>query len=264
MNATEWVAEHLRASPHALAAVSAALWGLVGRPVTLDDLQWARRLMGDEGPLMLHNTLRATGVLKCMPPIIRPQALAALIASWTRATPMPVVCTTVPVWLSRHTLVAPTIRDVLNDLITSATEEVLLCSPYMDAEGIGLLLEALRTAIARGARLSVMTHHLDEPHSPNARAVTLLRREIAPVEAISFPSLVVTADGNTEPLLVHTKLVMVDQHTAWVGSANLTKAGLLSNVELGVLLPDVGAYGRNALAAFFTLMHEDYPTGGGR
>ena len=238
----EPLATRLPHDPSLLAAVSAGLWGMVGHPVCLDDLAWTRRLLGEAGPRMVTEALQTTGVLGGNPPSIQPQALAAVLATWAGATTAPLVCATVPAWLAPHMPAMPAIRDVLHNLIESATHEVLLCAPYMDVEGMGMLREALRAAAARGVRLTVLTHHLDDPQSPNARAVARLRSDIPAVEAVHIPTLLVTADGSPAPLLVHAKLLIVDQHTAWIGSANLTRAGLLSNLEFGVLLPDAGAF----------------------
>lgn len=242
MNAVDTVAAVLRRDPHALAAVSAALWGMVGRPVGVEDFGWARRVFGDAGPQTLHSALRATGALSCNPAVLQPSTLAVVLAAWAGGSTQSVVCTTIPEWLASRMPAAPSIREVLNNLIRSARSDVLLCSPYVDPEGIGLLLDALRGAAGRGVSITMLTHSLDDLHSPNARAIALLKREVAAVEAVHIPSALTTPDGTAEPLLVHAKLVVVDQRAAWIGSANLTRAGLMSNIELGVLLPDVGAY----------------------
>lgn len=235
-NSTEWVVRRLLASPGTLAAVSAALWGLVGRPVTLDNLQWSRRLLGDEGPLMLLNALRATGTLQCTPPLIRPPALASVLAAWAGEAPQPSLAVTLPSWVSPGVPELPTTRDVLSRLIAAATTEVLICTPYVDREGIGLLIEPLREATGRGVQVTVATHHLDDPQSPNARAGQALRAEAPAAVGVHLPSLRHNVDGVSEPLLVHAKLVIVDSRTALIGSANLTRAGLTGNVEVGMVV----------------------------
>jgi phosphatidylserine/phosphatidylglycerophosphate/cardiolipin synthase-like enzyme len=200
----------------------------------LDDLQWARRLLGDEGPLMVLNALRATGALHCTPPVIRPEVLAGVLASWASISD-PQVAVTRPPWLASMLPEAHTTRDVLTYLFAAATKQVRVCSPYLDREGVGLLVAPVREAAGRGVQVMVATHHLDDPQSPNARAVGVLRAEVPTVVGIHLPSLVHTGDGG-EALMVHAKVVIVDDHTALVGSANLTKAGLTGNIEVGVVV----------------------------
>lgn len=234
---TTWVAMQLRASPHTLAAVSAALWGLVGQPVTLNDLQWARRLLGDDAPQRLRDALRVTGVLHGTPPVIQPAALAALVAAWTSEPEWPTLAVTRPPWLATTLADLPTTRDVITYLIATASETIRITAPYLDPEGMGLLLAPLRAAASRGVQVMVATHHLDDPHHPNTRALALLRAELPHhFTAIPLPTQGHGGDGGSEPLRVHAKLILIDAHTALIGSANLTKAGLMGNIEVGIAI----------------------------
>lgn len=183
---------------------------------------------------MLLNALRATGAVQCSPPLIHPPVLAAVLASWANALEQPVLAATLPSWLALPTLGIPTTVAVLTKLIASAVDEIVVNTPYMDREGVLLLIEALRDATARGVQLTIATHHLDDPGSPNARALAALRAEV-PVKGVNFPSFVGTTEG-PQALLVHAKLVIADQHTALIGSANLTRAGLNTNIEVGVVV----------------------------
>jgi phosphatidylserine/phosphatidylglycerophosphate/cardiolipin synthase-like enzyme len=125
-------------------------------------------------------------------------------------------------------------------VIDQAQSTLMLCTPYLDRAGIGYLLDALRAAALRQVAITIITHELSNPQSPNAQAVALLRHELAgtavPVRCYTVP-IAKTADP---ALRIHAKVLLADARVALIGSANITGAGLGKNLEVGVLINSDG------------------------
>lgn len=113
----------------------------------------------------------------------------------------------------------------LRELIASARQEVRLYAPFTTATGLHILEEALVHAARHGARIELTVPDQDEPR----RLLRHLSAEL--IDAIRLGWLI---PGVPWP---HLKVVLVDGEAAYVGSANLTRAGLAGgNLELGVLI----------------------------
>ncbi len=228
-----------------LARLSAALWARVGRPISADDVGWARYLWRDESaPDVLLGALEGSGVVSGEPPVLRAQPLAALLAELageeprgTGANGARLVWTLPSVHPSRDRLGGSYFAAAIC-LVEEAREHAVLVSPYVEARGIGLLFDRLSDALSRGVAVLLVHHDLSDIASANSRAVEELRREAERVggrlEAFSAES---TAGRDREryPLL-HAKLVVVDRRKLLLGSANLTSYGLSCNFKAGTLL----------------------------
>lgn len=117
---------------------------------------------------------------------------------------------------------------VLLELIDAGTSEIQLAMPFVDEAAVEYLLMALLQAGRRGARVSVVTS------TTNGRKFAELVRRW-PREA-SSELRVTEVSTHLSPLGSHAKAVVVDQTRGYVGSANLTSAGLARNIEIGVEL----------------------------
>jgi phosphatidylserine/phosphatidylglycerophosphate/cardiolipin synthase-like enzyme len=113
-----------------------------------------------------------------------------------------------------------------------------LVAPFIDSAGISGLLTALLSAMLRGVNVIFLTHDALNIASFTSRAIEELRRE---AERIGGQLAVYSAeagsgrDRQTHPLL-HSTLVISDNKSVLIGSANLTSHALASNFETGVLL----------------------------
>lgn len=118
--------------------------------------------------------------------------------------------------------------ETLISLIIRARYRIRLFAPFVDSHGLGTIAGALAAATARGVTITV-----------SARAGTGDVFESAVVPVIcktgnrSRLQIVELAAGDNFP---HLKVLTIDGEAAYVGSANLTWAALVHNVELGVLV----------------------------
>ena len=131
----------------------------------------------------------------------------------------------------------------LRSMIDQARQEVILISPYFVPGGKGLRwLKALR---ARGVRIRVLTNSLNATdvaavHGGYARYRRALLRagvEIHELKRFTVGRLESPFRGSSRASL-HTKAVIVDGRSAFVGSFNLTPRSTWINTEMGVRIDD--------------------------
>ncbi len=144
--------------------------------------------------------------------------------AWEAVASIPQM-TTLPSGLRRKT------GETLISMIASAHKDVRIAAPYVDRGGLDVLADAIIAATLRAVNIGVFhPPNWDPADSAIARLTHRLRDE-----------------GNETYLHIlylreaapwtHLKVVTVDGQVAYIGSANMTEAGLLGrNVELGVLV----------------------------
>lgn len=121
------------------------------------------------------------------------------------------------------------------ELIQSAESHLWLISPYLSEQAFERMDPALRTAVNRGAIISLVTRYLTyggEDYESNrdfARCLTDQTFLASNVELYEY------IDEETWETF-HAKVVIADQKRAYLGTANVTGTGFLTNLELGVLL----------------------------
>ncbi len=135
-----------------------------------------------------------------------------------------------------------TISNDLSALIRSATEEVIIISPYFvpGADGIALL----RSLVRRGVHIRILTNSLAATDAPivhigySRYRVELLHLGVELSEV--RPKL-----GNARPRFhpfrsgaasLHAKAVVVDEKTVFIGSLNMDARSARTNSELGLVI----------------------------
>lgn len=222
-------------SVEALRRLGQALWMMLERPVERPGLIWARGLLGEAGDEMLWLAMQAEGVL--VPPDNRVNGgrLAAMLG---RLSDGPATTEQLPrlVWTLPKELGLPALEDSYSDaaiaLVEATNASLILVSPFMEAKGVGRLLDPLLKALQRGVRVSIFTHGASDISSYASAALEELRREAKGLDG----RLEVFSAREELPVLLHSKLIVGDNQHAIVGSANLTGKGLAENLEAGVVL----------------------------
>jgi phosphatidylserine/phosphatidylglycerophosphate/cardiolipin synthase-like enzyme len=228
----------LRTDPAQLGAVAAALWALIGQPITLERLAWARGVWGEDGPMVLWAALVDAGVLTQESPELVPTHLAMLLARWADAPgahpASPVLSYTLP---PSHPLAEQwgrSLQEAAVHMIDAAQEDIIICSPFLDRVGIGSLLAELRAAAYRGVALTIITTTSAQHQASSEEALALLERELA--NAPHTRRIHTITYNPEQPGIPHAKLILADRTVALISSANLTRAGLRENLEVGVRL----------------------------
>jgi phosphatidylserine/phosphatidylglycerophosphate/cardiolipin synthase-like enzyme len=119
--------------------------------------------------------------------------------------------------------------ETLVSLVARARHRVRVAAPFADASGMELLAVPLATATARSVQVEVYL-----PASSGADTYPdvgeSLRRTVALEGRPDVLRIVRPDPAGPWP---HLKVVTVDGKEAYVGSANLTAAGLAANLEIG-------------------------------
>lgn len=120
------------------------------------------------------------------------------------------------------------------DLLSSANEEVLVCSPYIDE-----LIVPLLNLVKEGTTIKILTEDVRSP---------LFKRLVTanPKFAVKF---VKESTEGVQLYQVHAKFVCVDRKSAIVMSANINERSLYYNIEIGLLVSDDAIAG--GLSAIF-------------
>ena len=117
---------------------------------------------------------------------------------------------------------------VLLGLIDRSVHRLSLAAPFIDESAVEFLREAVVTAMKRGVRVDVLTSsgygRVMRPVVDDALGDAACRVNVTELETI------ISSLGS------HAKVLLVDEREAYVGSANLTGAGLGRHVEIGVEL----------------------------
>jgi phosphatidylserine/phosphatidylglycerophosphate/cardiolipin synthase-like enzyme len=124
-----------------------------------------------------------------------------------------------------------TTGETIIHLVVSAKSLVRIVAPFMDRRATTFLSDALAAATSRGVRVEVLSPtrstHADAALSSLEQAI----RASGDVRNFSVVGL------RSDAPWVHLKLVSSDIEAAYIGSANVTTAGIGGpNLELGVLV----------------------------
>lgn len=215
--------------------VGQALWMELGRPITADRLDWANSAIGPGAAEQLVAFLVRFGALENEGAQLEAAGLVEFLRELATergaASNVPRVIWTLPPALA-DAGDSGGYLDAAIEVINAAQKSLWLVSPFVEARGMGRLLEPAVRALERGVRVRVVSHGTELASSSASAALEQLRRESVRI-AGNLAVYGVVADAG---LLVHSKVVLADGVTATLGSANLTNRGLTLNFEVGVLL----------------------------
>lgn len=134
--------------------------------------------------------------------------------------------------------------------IKTANESIILVAPFFEGTGFERLREVLADALERDVDLTIVTRHLTDEESHNREVINSFVRYIADergladrIQTVDYtvwhedvPANERTQDGARPAFTLHAKVMLFDNDTAYVGSANVTDYGFDRYLEFGVLL----------------------------
>ncbi len=126
----------------------------------------------------------------------------------------------------------------LRQLVSDAEDEVIIVSPYFVPRRQGV--DFLTALVSKGVRVVVVTNSLASTNHSSVHAVyaryrkRLLRQGVELYELSSQHPESGSVPGVVQKLTLHSKVVIVDQRKAFVGSFNLDPRSLFLNTEMGL------------------------------
>jgi len=125
----------------------------------------------------------------------------------------------------------------LRSIITQAQESIRVAAPYFDpSEDV---IQDIASLPSQGISTYLLTREATGPNvdSSTRQAIENLAASIPPSARHNFRvSDLYEKTGGSQKEAVHAKTVIIDENTAYLGSANFTSTSLGSNFEIGVIL----------------------------
>ncbi len=136
----------------------------------------------------------------------------------------------------------------MRDLVSSATQRLLIVSPYLGPAGMTMLRGAMAVSAEQGAWIRFVTGDLADVEGANRQALAVLVRG---VEGRLIRQRLRVLTSSTEfPVLLHAKIVVADGRRGYLGSANLSGRALDENFEVGTALAANQAKSLDDLVAY--------------
>jgi len=134
--------------------------------------------------------------------------------------------------------------------IKRSETSITLVAPFFEVDGFAHLEDVLLSAMERGVRVRVISRYLTDTDSYNYSVLESFaeradKRDIGRslLNCVDYtrwsngtPSEERRQDGATPAFTLHAKIMLFDDTTAYVGSANVTDYGFEQYLETGVLL----------------------------
>lgn len=127
-------------------------------------------------------------------------------------------------------------RVALVQLLDCAALSVVATFPFVDHNGLFELEPALQRSLDRGVSLTLVTRHVLDESSANARLVDRLRarsKQNASINVLNIRGPSRDRSREKQYELLHAKVLVVDDLHAYVGSVNLTGVSLSDSFEVG-------------------------------
>ncbi len=130
------------------------------------------------------------------------------------------------------------IGDKYYNTLLAARDEVLIFTPYFVPENYGA--EVFEELVARGVRVRIVTNSLAATNHAYVHGGYAPYRDRLLSSGVEF--LEVRADapeilnGDGAPLVLHSKLAIVDRETLFVGSTNIDPRSIRQNTEVGMVI----------------------------
>ena len=120
-------------------------------------------------------------------------------------------------------------------LASSASERIVVMTPFLDLAGAEWLVRLLERAPARVSRIVVLRHLSDPSHPSYPTGYSEIRSRLKELSTKVFDYSLPRIGGPGLETF-HAKVVVRDHTHVYVGSSNMNKASLDYSMELGVLL----------------------------
>lgn len=128
----------------------------------------------------------------------------------------------------------------IKQLLSSARESIVIIAPYITPQGIKLIKESMFIAADRGAWIRIVIGDKKDESNWNKQALKELVKGQQGKIIRSRLRILHGAKGLS--ILLHSKIIIIDTKTGYLGSANISFSALEKNFEVGVaLLPDQAA-----------------------
>lgn len=129
-------------------------------------------------------------------------------------------------------------------IAAEATHDLWIVNPFFDEYGAQYLIPSLIGAAKNGVNIRLLGRHICNPKDQEFdKSVGCISSEFSKedlINRIEIRDFFRQDDSGRLIYGLHTKMMIADEHMAYIGSANITRHSLRSNFEIGVILKGKG------------------------
>jgi len=151
---------------------------------------------------------------------------------------------TMGVKLERSKIQYTSLYDSFVELIKSAKENILICSPFFDLKDLMEIQNLLIRKATEGVKISILTRNLDtaaKDKTPRTKSLIKFKSRLTTERTkknIEIKDYHFEGKNSTVLSSIHSKLLMIDASRAYIGSGEFRKNSFEKNFEVGVIITD--------------------------
>ena len=127
----------------------------------------------------------------------------------------------------------PSVSSTMARLITRAEKTIWIVNPFFDEFAVAFIHTYLNAAANRGVKINIITRP-PATNDSNAASIRFLKENLEKTEQLEVRSFY--SKKNDEWCSIHSKILLIDDATCYIGSANITRGSFNRNFEMGVVL----------------------------
>ncbi len=137
----------------------------------------------------------------------------------------------------------------IRQLLSTSQKSILIIAPYMTPEGIRLIKDSIFISAERGTWTRIVTGDFEKDTSYNRQALLELVNGEKGNVIQSRLRILQGIEGLS--ILLHSKIIIIDSKTGYLGSANISFSAFEKNFEVGVKLSADQAASFESLVSFW-------------
>ncbi len=137
----------------------------------------------------------------------------------------------------------------VKQLLANAQDSILIIAPYLTPDGIDLVKDSIFMSVRGGAWVRIVIGDIEDKTNYNKHAIQKLIR--GDRGCVIKEKLRVLRGSKDLSILLHSKIIIVDSKSGYLGSANISFSAFEKNFEVGVELSADQATSMNSLVAYW-------------
>jgi phosphatidylserine/phosphatidylglycerophosphate/cardiolipin synthase-like enzyme len=149
---------------------------------------------------------------------------------------------TMKVKLDRSKINYVQLYDSFVELINSAKETILICSPFFDLNNLMEIQNILIRKATEGVKINILTRNLDtvsKDKTPRTKSLIKFKSRLVTERSqknIQFKDYHFEGEQSYVLSSIHSKLLIIDSSQAYVGSGEFRKNSFEKNFEVGIII----------------------------
>lgn len=140
---------------------------------------------------------------------------------------------------TEHDISVSSIRDEIHNMFELAEENIKICSPFLEWNGLRNYIDVLIRKARSGVEISILIREIlakpDSNRSQGIKKSLEIFRKNQILHKIKIRDYYI-APGNKLKSSIHAKFLIVDDSHAYIGSADIRENALTKNFELGLIV----------------------------